>query len=549
MSNTNKLFFLLIFLLALAVNFIGINTDFFSDDPGLYASISKTMLYRHDVLQLFSYGEDWLDKPHFPFWAVYVSFKVFGISPWAYKLPALLCFLLSLVYTYLFARKFYTAEIAATAVLILMTALHLILSNTDVRAEPYLTAFIIGSIYHISRLNERFAITDLFLAALLTAFAIMTKGIFVIVPIFGSLLGQLIFEKHFTDIFKGKWWLLYLLTFIFCLPEIYALYIQFDLHPEKTVFGKHNVSGIYWFLWDSQFGRFANNGPIQHTSGDVFFYLHTLLWAFLPWCLLFYYSVYRSIKSIWQKTKLTEYYSLAGGLLLLGLFSLSRFQLPFYTNIIFPLFAVISAPYCYKQLSRAGENLRKISLLVFAILLPLVIIGIHILLKPATSIWFVVDCVLFGGIAITVAIKVKQTAYRLFLFTCCAALFANFYLITTVFKTVTAYNGQVSAAKYLNQHPFNKYPVYSLRPSNNIFQFYCNTPVAYLPMDQFKDFKPAKRSVFFISETTKGILEKEGARFTVIKAFTDYSQENIVPAFINKATRPQVLENVYLIYK
>jgi hypothetical protein len=48
-----------------------------------------------------------------------------------------------------------------------------------------------------------------------------------------ALLGQLIFQKKFLQVFYGKWLLLYLLTFIFTLPEFYALYVQFDLHPEK----------------------------------------------------------------------------------------------------------------------------------------------------------------------------------------------------------------------------------------------------------------------------------------------------------------------------
>jgi hypothetical protein len=72
-------------------------------------------------------------------------------------------------------------------------------------------------------------------------------------------------------------------------------------------------------LWDSQFGRFVNNGPItQKKSGDIFFFAHTLLWAFLPWCLLFYYAVYKNLKSIWQKIKLPEYYTLSGGLLVVA---------------------------------------------------------------------------------------------------------------------------------------------------------------------------------------------------------------------------------------
>src|ERR1700748_1362642 len=94
MKYPEKKFYLLILLLALAVNFAGINTRFITDDPGLYASLSKNFIYKHTFFDLFTYNKDWLDKPHFPFWCVLLSFKLFGISVWAYRLPALLFFLL-----------------------------------------------------------------------------------------------------------------------------------------------------------------------------------------------------------------------------------------------------------------------------------------------------------------------------------------------------------------------------------------------------------------------------------------------------------------------
>jgi hypothetical protein len=40
---------------------------------------------------------------------------------------------------------------------------------------------------------------------------------------------------------------------------------------------------------------------------------------------------------------------------------------------------------------------------------------------------------------------------------------------------------------------------------------------------------------------------KRRAKFTILKSFTNYPQENIMPRFINKATRHDVLNHVYLI--
>ena len=111
MKDSNKVLYLLLFVLALGINFAGLNVKFFTDDPGLYASIAKNLVYKKELLQLFTYNQDWLDKPHFPFWMVFLSFKVFGISVWAYRLPALVFFFIGLAYTWLFARKFYRGQV------------------------------------------------------------------------------------------------------------------------------------------------------------------------------------------------------------------------------------------------------------------------------------------------------------------------------------------------------------------------------------------------------------------------------------------------------
>jgi 4-amino-4-deoxy-L-arabinose transferase-like glycosyltransferase len=550
MKDSHKIFYLLLFVLALAVNFAGINIKFFTDDPALYASIAKNMVYKKDFLQLFTYNLDWLDKPHFPFWAILLSFKVFGISVWAYRLPALLFFFISLVYTYLFTRKYYGLETAAIAVLILMTAQNTILSNTDIRAEPYLMGLIAGSIYHIACLEERFSLADLLFAALFTAFAIMTKGIFVITAIYGSLLGQLLFQKKLRHMFQFKWLWLLLLTFIFTLPEFYALYIQFDLHPEKTVFGKHHVSGIKWFLWDSQFGRFVNTGPIiRKVSGSVFFYLHTLLWAFAPWCLLFYYAVFKNIKGIFQNIKAAEYYTVSGGLLLLLLFSVSRFQLPFYTNALFPLFAIITAPVCFNQLSKFGTKLRLIGQWVFVILLPIAVVLVNFILKPANNLSFIVDIVLFGAVAAFVIIKIKEAHKKVIFLSCTAALFVGFYVNTVFYNEIFPYKGQITAAEYVNQQQFNNFHVYAVNAENNIFQFYCKGPVDIVPIGQFNNFKPKEISLFYVNQLSMDYLTQTHADFKVIRSFVNYPKENLLPNFINKATRSKTLDHVYLITK
>jgi hypothetical protein len=240
---------------------------------------------------------------------------------------------------------------------------------------------------------------------------------------------------------------------------------------------------------------------------------------------------------------------LSGGILLLGLFSLSRFQLPFYTNTIFPLFAIITAPFCYNQLGKFGSLGRLISLWVYAALLLFAIAAIYYFSDAGHTLYLAIDYAVLLIIAFLIKRKVEAPHIRVFLFACAASLFANFYLNTVFYKLIISYRGQIKAATYVNQKAYDKYDIYSLRTENNVFQFYTYKQIAYIPLDSFRAFKPVNPSLFYVNKRSVDSLNTLHADFRVIKAFQNYGQENILPAFINKNTRNKTLDSVYLITK
>jgi len=537
-----------VFLLAVLVNIAGINMPFFTDDPGLYASIPKQMLYHHTWLELFSYGHDWLDKPHFPFWAVLVSFKLFGIHTWSYKLPALLFFLMGVGYTYRFASRFYNLKVAGGAVLILLTAQHGIMSNTDVRAEPYLAGLIIGSIYHIARLRQRYSLKDIVLAALFTAAAIMTKGIFVLAAIYGGLLGEMIFTRSLASLWSYRWLMLGILTLCFITPEVYALYTQFDLHPEKAVFGQHHTSGIKFFLWDSQFGRFFNSGPITRSSSSVFFFVHTLLWAYAPWCLALYFALGRNIRAVIKGIRLPEYYTLSGSLFLFVLFSVSGFQLPFYTNILFPLFSVITANLFYERLSEPACRFVQAVQWVYIVLLlsAIVLINYYMVSLPVWVPFLLVACVALAGLYANTKYPVWRIRNLMYL-SAFAVIIANVYLVAFFYPLLAGYKGEIAAADMVNRLPDAHKKVYVFHDKYNIFQFYTNQTVQLVPLSQCRSLSVDSDSYAYIHTEDLAYLKQQHISYSVVKEFTNYQHENILPKFINPKTRGEVLEKVYLV--
>jgi 4-amino-4-deoxy-L-arabinose transferase-like glycosyltransferase len=337
---SKKIFYLLIGI-GIVLNATGLFNQILEPDSALYAAIAKQIALSNDWVNLYGDGSDWLDKPHFPFWMAAISFKIFGINAFAYKLPAFLFWLAGARFTFLLARLLFNQTIAAITVIIYISSLHTAIANFDVRAEAYLTCCIVAAIYYICRSEQSNNIGYIILAALFTACAVMTKGIFILCTVAGGHVLYWIIKKEWQQFINYKWWLLLLLTFVFILPELYCLYVQFDMHPEKIVFGKTNVSGIRFFFWDSQFGRFFNTGPIKG-KGDKIFFLHTTLWAFLPWAVLFYIAVVQLIRRKISMPK-THWIISGGAAITFLLFSLSSFQLPHYIIIIFPHFSMLTA--------------------------------------------------------------------------------------------------------------------------------------------------------------------------------------------------------------
>lgn len=315
------------------------------DDPLLFANIAKHIYINNDWVNLKFHNNDWLDKPHFLFWMTAISYKIFGVNSFAYIFPGLIFYFNGAYFTFLLANRLFTLKHALVSVIIYFSSFHLMLSAYDVRAEVYIIGELMPACYFWYLYYYNSKISYLLLGAIFSSLAVMTKGIFLLIPIFSGVFVLSLYTKNIFSLFRMKWILAYLLIIILSIPEIYTLYLQFDLHPEKFVFNKNSVSGVKWFLVGSQIGRFFNNGEIvQNNYNDYFYFLHTLLWAILPWTLLFITTIYTVFKNFRNSLeKETIIYILGSILPIFIIFSISSFKLDHYINIIIPFISILSA--------------------------------------------------------------------------------------------------------------------------------------------------------------------------------------------------------------
>jgi 4-amino-4-deoxy-L-arabinose transferase-like glycosyltransferase len=533
--------------LAVMLNLSGLFIPIMGPDGTLYATIAKTMVQRNDYVQLFVHGTDWLDKPHFPFWTTAFSFKLFGFTTWAYKLPGILFMLMGAVYTYKLAKELYTQEIALWSVLILLTSQHIILSNNDVRAEPYLTGLIIASVYHFHKAYKKASFWQLVLASLFTACAIMTKGMFALVPIGGAIAGQLVITKQWKQLFNLRWLLAVVLIAIFILPEIHCLYQQFDAHPEKLVFDKHKVSGIKFFFWDSQFGRFFNTGPIKG-HGDPTFFVHTTLWAFLPWSLLLFAAIWHFIRTGLRDVQKREWLCISGALLTFLLFSASKFQLPHYLNIVFPFFAIITAQYLVGLQSESTiKTIKWVQIAVVAILLVILSV-LHYFFEPFFWWGDVLTLLIWLGLLLLVPGNFSDTDFRQTAFrTLIVAFVVNLYLNFVFYPSLLKYQAGSEAAFWINGHNPKSLPVAQVYEiESHPMDFYINAKLITLKQELPQGL-PASPFIFYGTIEQVQQVAATGRTIQHLAAFDRYRITRLKPAFLNKATRDKELTKMEVV--
>ncbi len=535
---------LLPFLLSLGITLI-------APDSAVYAVISKTMVTEQEYWRLYKGGTDWLDKPHFQFWMTALGYQIMGINELGYRLPGFLFTLLGIGYTYLLGKELYNPKIGLYAAFLFCTALHTLIGFIDLRAEIYLAGLIIASVYHLVKVKKgsSYWIIHLLAGALFAAAAAMTKGIFVWITIGSTILGEILLKRQWKELLNPKWYLGIFLVLVFITPELYALYIQFDAEPDKVVFDTTGVSGIRFFLWDSQWGRFANTGPIKG-QGDFLFFFHTVLWAFLPWSVLWYAGIIKRFrKNIPRIQYQQEFFTLSGALLTFFLFASSSFQLSHYLTILFPFFAILTAAYVAQVQSPRGVRwMRAIqySLLALGVI---AIVGVHLIFAPEQTpiaFWLLAGLMVLGGWLVPYASFFTQQE-QILVRSALGYLVLYFYLALVFYPNLLHYQAEDKAAAFMNTHwPGTTVSLYDY-PSSD-FEFYINAPVLRDSLPTLAGSMRKNGSMFFFTnEPGRTALDTAGYQMEEINRFSDFPVTKINFKFFNHKTRKEALSNLYLL--
>ena len=320
-------------------------------DAAQYAAMTMEMLKRGDYLSFTDHGKDYLDKPPMIFWVSGLSMSIFGVNNIAYRIPAFLVTLLGIYSTYRFALLFYSKKTALLSSLILATLQASFLINHDVRTDTNLMAFYIFSLWQLAMYLNDGKWKNLFWGFVGIGFTMLSKGpIGLIAPVL-AIFPHLVLMRKWKSVFNPLWIPGLIITAIVLIPMSYGLYQQFDAQPEKIVNGESGVSGLRFFYWTQSFGRITGES-VWDNGASPYFLSHSTMWAFAPWSLFLVLSLFNKLKSLLLylrgKSEPVEFITLFGFILPFMALSASRYQLPHYAFIVYPLGAIVTADYIIK---------------------------------------------------------------------------------------------------------------------------------------------------------------------------------------------------------
>lgn len=545
--------YLIVFLL-LAIYIRALFVPLIDKDAAHHANIALNMIQRNDYFSLIDRGKDYLDKPHLLFWASVLSFKIFGVTAFAHRLPALLFSLLALYSTFRLTRHLSDKTTAKIAALMLATSQLFIMSIMDARMEPPLMAFVITGIWQLVVYIDKERMLNLVAGAVAVAMAFSTKGWLGPVMVFTACFFKILLENRWYILARMRTWAFIPVFAVFISPVLYAYYFQFDLHPEKVIRGMTNISGVKFILWDQNFERFHGGNWSENGRNSSFFFLfHTFLWAFLPWCAAAYLALFYWIRRMVKRKKAGTGFAFAAAtfLLVLCVVSLSSFKMPHYILMFCPLAAVFTAPYLRLALSRR-QGLR-----IYRPLQIFIAVG-GAALSVVLNFYYFKPVSLLTGIAMTALLlfllvllfsRAEVPGRRVLAISAAGAIVINFFMNFNFFPTLMTYQGGNEMVREMKERGISipHEDIVLIEHGSHSFDFYTGYNHRVVEMTELDSLYPGISDKYFlITSPMKRALESRGYQVQPRLVKLDYRVSMPRHRFLNEKTRLSVCDSLIL---
>ncbi|MEZ4738739.1 MAG: glycosyltransferase family 39 protein [Flavobacteriales bacterium] len=458
---TTRAFNLYMLTLILVVG-LGSVLDVMEVDAAQYAGMSRDMLLNGDLLELHYRGEDYLDKPPLLFWLSALSFKIFGVHNWSYRLPSILFAFLGIYSTYRFAALYHGKEAGRIAATMFGGSAAFILMTNDVRCDTILTSAVITAIWAGCAWLVGGRTVHLVACSVAIGAGLLVKGpIGAIAPAF-ALGAQLIHTKAWRKLLDPRLLLVPMIILVMLLPMCIGLYEQFGMH------------GLRFYFWEQSFGRITGENRWVDDS-SVLFFTHELPWQVLPWVVFVLAGIGWSVKDLFTERKEAEHASTAGALLVFAALSLSQFKLPHYLYVTLPLFAVVGAK---AWLYQGRRLLIKIHYFLLALLWTLTL-GFTWVVFPERN-WPYLTLLILFLIGAIIYLRKEGGRAALIPLSFGAIMIVGVFMNGHFYPNLLTYQANAKVGQWVKEKELDEDHFYGLQVSGSALDHYAGFPVRWL---------------------------------------------------------------------
>jgi 4-amino-4-deoxy-L-arabinose transferase-like glycosyltransferase len=343
-----------------AIGFVG------PDEPR-YAWVARDMAETGDWVTPRLYGKPWFEKPPLFYWGAALSFKLFGVSEAAARLPSAISALLATLALAWLALRLSGAETARWLLLLLPTTVGMIgfshAAATDMPFSAMLTiAMVCAAVVLGLTRNENTPILPRtpWLALLLFGFflglAVLAKGPAAIILSGGAIFFWALFTKRWRDAFR----LFHPVAIAsFCLTAL----------PWYILCARRNPDFFRIFILEHNFKRYLTP-EFQHLQ-PFWYYGPIILIAMIPWSVLIVSMVVDAARSFREgQWKIPNSLFLAFWTLFpLAFFSFSQSKLPGYALPVLPPLSALAARSLVLAFQRSLAAARWVAIAVAMLLM------------------------------------------------------------------------------------------------------------------------------------------------------------------------------------
>ena len=304
--------------------------------------------------------------------------------------------------------------------------------------------------------------------------------------------------------------------------------------------GETGVSGLYFYFWEQSFGRITGESSWDNEGGALYF-VNTWLWAFMPWVVLSFASLVRTVRNaVLDRALIGEFFTLGGFLIPFLVLSTSNYKLPHYIFVLFPLLAILTAIEIKDHLTRPKKIGHYASLFLYV---PLAMLLFFVF--PGTL--FLILCLTLLSITMMwLGWHFLSTAKRLVYITAIVSVAFNLILNGHFYPNLFSYQSSMASVHYLQEHDIPSHQVTFVNTSPFGLRFFYRSPVNV----EFEE-KIRSREI----QTPWIVTNEDGKKLTleyypdaVVKAtFPGFKISRLTLNFLNPKTREGTINFAYLV--